>query len=306
MDSLIIRLLMLIMSLVVTAIVGHYRHRGISYGDPITFCILCPFFILSLLYEWKNKFELVKQCALAAPFATLLSIVVKVVGFDMDTSIYAGIIIFLFLVMKTDNWKRHFFITSMTALVFTFLFAYLQQHLRHGDLSEYRAYIIFGLGWPFGAFYVAYLGAIRPQKTIELRPLLRKASKFAGATFLLLTLFLISHKLCRHYRLGLAISFTISVLLSLGFLGGCYWFKINLSDSSVSNKNNEITNKKFLDELKKRFYVFRGKNEKTDKVGKCEFCGRPICSSDVSHAIKDHTICEQCYKKIEEEKARIT
>jgi ribosome-binding protein aMBF1 (putative translation factor) len=54
------------------------------------------------------------------------------------------------------------------------------------------------------------------------------------------------------------------------------------------------------------FYVFRGKDEKTDKAGKCEFCGRSICSSEVSHAIKGHTVCGQCYKKIEERKGRIT
>jgi hypothetical protein len=98
----------------------------------------------------------------------------------------------------------------------------------------------------------------------------------------------------------------ICVLLSLCLLGFCYRFKISLSDSCVSNKNNEITNKKFIDKLKSRFYLFRCKDEKTGKTGKCAFCGRSICSSEVSHTIKEHTVCGQCYKKIEEEKARIT
>lgn len=220
----------------------------------------------------------------------------------MRFSIYAGILIFLFLVIKAGNWKQHFFITLMTAVIFTFLLAYL----RHGDLNEYKVYVIFGFAWPFGIFYTAYLCAVDSQKAIELRPLLRKAIKFAGATFLLLSLFLISHNLCRHYQISFAISFTISVLLSLCFLGVCYRFKISLSDSSVSNKNNEITNKKFIDKLKKRFYVFRGEYEKTNRAGKCEFCGRSICSSEVSYAIKGHTVCGQCYKKIEDEKERIT
>ena len=55
-----------------------------------------------------------------------------------------------------------------------------------------------------------------------------------------------------------------------------------------------------------RFYLFGGKDDKTDKAEKCAFCGRSIHSFEVSHAIKDHAVCEQCYKKIEEEKARIT
>jgi len=53
-------------------------------------------------------------------------------------------------------------------------------------------------------------------------------------------------------------------------------------------------------------YVFRGKNEKTDKSGKCAFCGRSVYSSGAPHAIKDHVVCGLCYKRIEEEKAKIT
>lgn len=53
-------------------------------------------------------------------------------------------------------------------------------------------------------------------------------------------------------------------------------------------------------------YVFRGKDEKTDKSQKCAFCGGAIYNSGVPHTIKDHVVCGQCYKKIEEEKAKIT
>jgi len=53
-------------------------------------------------------------------------------------------------------------------------------------------------------------------------------------------------------------------------------------------------------------YVFRDKNGKPAKSEKCAFCGGSIYSSGVSHAIKDRIVCGQCYKKIEEEKAKIT
>jgi len=52
-------------------------------------------------------------------------------------------------------------------------------------------------------------------------------------------------------------------------------------------------------------YVFRDKVGKTAKSDKCAFCGRSIYSSGVPHAIKDRVVCGQCYKKIEEEKAKI-
>jgi len=53
-------------------------------------------------------------------------------------------------------------------------------------------------------------------------------------------------------------------------------------------------------------YVFRDKDGKAAKSDKCAFCGRSIYSSGVSHAIKDRIVCGQCYKKIEEEKAKTT
>lgn len=67
-----IKLLMLIVALVVTAIVGLYRHRGIQMDDPIAFGITCSFFILFLLYEWKNKVELIKRCILATLFCAVM------------------------------------------------------------------------------------------------------------------------------------------------------------------------------------------------------------------------------------------
>lgn len=53
-------------------------------------------------------------------------------------------------------------------------------------------------------------------------------------------------------------------------------------------------------------YVFRDKSGKLAELDKCVLCGRSIYSSGVPHAIKDHVVCGQCYKKIEEEKAKTT
>ncbi|MHC4706569.1 MAG: hypothetical protein ACYS8I_05730 [Planctomycetota bacterium] len=279
--GILIRLLILIVVLVVTAIVGHYRHRGIQMDDPIAFGTACSFFIILLLWSWwKEKAEFIKRCILAAPFGPLFFIVSRIIGFDMVLSIYAGIFIFLLLVIKTANWKQHFFITLITAGILTTLVA----SLKHDDRNVYKGYTIFALAFPFVIFYAAYLGAIGLQKTIRLRHIAVKSIVLSGALLLVFTLLLISHFSFRHHRFGFWISFMISVLLSLCLLGFCYRFKISLSDSSVSNKNDE----------------------KTNNAGKCALCGRSIYSSEVSHAVKDRTVCGQCYKKIEQEKARIT
>jgi len=105
---LLIRLLLPTVAILVSIITGH---RG-SYGDPISFGIACSFFIILLLWSWRNKkTDFIKRCILAVPFGPLFFIVSRIIGFDMVLSIYAGILIFLFLVVKTANWKQHFFIT---------------------------------------------------------------------------------------------------------------------------------------------------------------------------------------------------
>ncbi|MCJ7691945.1 MAG: hypothetical protein MUO22_00825 [Sedimentisphaerales bacterium] len=301
--NVLIRLLMIIVVIVVSAIVGFYRGRGIQMDDPISFGIGFSFFIILLLWSWrKEKAGFIKQCILAVPFGPLFFIVSRIIGFDIVLSIYAGIFIFLLLVIKTANWKQHFFITLITAGILTAFVAYL----KHNEQNLYKGYTIFALAFPFVIFYAAYLGALGSQKTIQLRHLAVTSLMLSGALLLVVTLFLISYFSFRSHRFGFWITFMISVLLSLCLLGFCYHFKIGLSGGSVSNENSEITNKKFIGRLKKVFCVFRDKDEKADKVGKCALCERSIYNSGVSHVIKDHTICEQCYKKIQEEKTRIT
>ena len=275
------KLFSLICILLVIAMVGFYRHLGIPDKSPLTFCTIYLFTAVCMLWQWRKvKTEFVKRCILAAPSALLLTIIFRIVGFETAFSIYVGMILFLFLVIKTDNCKQHFFITLMTAIIFMFLLVYI----KHSALNVYKAYIISAIALPFMVFYIEYLVSINSKKTIEWGLLLLKSAKFTIVLFLSLTLLLLSNRLCRHYDVSSAISFGISVLIALGFLGFCYRFKINLSDSSVSNKTNE----------------------KTKKARKCTLCGRSIHSSELSHAIKDRTVCEHCYKKIQEEKARIT
>lgn len=249
----LIRLLMIIIVLVVNAVVGHYRGRGIQAGDPLAFWISYLFIIVYLLYTWKNKFELVKRCILAAPFAPLSSIVFKVVGFETHFSILVGIGIFLFMVIKIDDWKRHFVITLLAAVPFAFLLVLLRwrDSNEYLEISEYKVYVIFGLTLPFIVFYAAYLSIIDLQKTVVLRPLAVRSLKFTVALILFFSLFVMSEKFCRHYQLGLAISLMISILISLCFVGVCYVFKIGLSESPGSQKDNKIGDEGFLETTKK-------------------------------------------------------
>jgi len=121
-----------------------------------------------------------------------------------------------------------------------------------------RTYILIGCAYIIGvsiiavlAFYQSYCTlSLRSPKSPELRPLILKSIKFAGACLLLLVLFSISMKMCRHYHINFAVSFIISVLLSLCFLGLCYKFKLSPNDLN-KEKSEDNKNKKLLNNQKK-------------------------------------------------------
>ncbi len=92
------------------------------------------------------------------------------------------------------------------------------------------------------AFYESYTQLSRSQKTPEWRPLLVKSIRRAGVCFLLLVVFTISQMVCKHYHAGFVISFMISVLISLSFLGCYRLFNIknpDPSDDSTRKKGKE-------------------------------------------------------------------
>jgi len=104
------------------------------------------------------------------------------------------------------------------------------------------AYIIAGCVIAVLVFYESYYVRSRSQKKPELLPIAVKSVKFAGAIFLLLVVFTASQMLCRHFHIGFWISFMISVLISLCFLGACYLFKIK--NPSFSNDSTKKVKKK--------------------------------------------------------------
>jgi hypothetical protein len=297
--------ILIIAVLAVNVIHVLYRGRLIQAGDPLAVYISCSCCVAFLVYTWKNKFELLKRCILAAPFVPIFAIAFRIAKFETVFSIHGGILIFLFLVVETDNWKRHFFITLMTAAIFIFLLACFPRE----DFNVYKISFISGLSLLLGYAYIAYICTLYSPyslKTIRLRNLAVKSIMFSGIVLSVTTLLLISRFSLRHHRYGFGITVLISVLFALGFLGFCYLFNISFSHIYDSNKNNEIKNKKYINKQRMMSSVFRGKDDKTNNAGKCALCGKSIYNSEESHAIKDHTFCGQCYKKIEEEKTRIT
>jgi uncharacterized membrane protein len=121
-----------------------------------------------------------------------------------------------------------------------------------------RIYIITGCAFFLGgciiaalAFYESYCSrSSHPQKDFEIRSLLAKSAKFAGACILLLVVFTISQMVCRYYNISFVPSFMISVLISLNFLGFCYLFNLKHTsslDDPAGKKGAKYKNKEFQD-----------------------------------------------------------
>ncbi len=75
-----------------------------------------------------------------------------------------------------------------------------------------------------------------------MRQIAMKSVKWAGALLLLLIVFTTSQILCKHFHIGFWVSFGVSVLISLGFLGCCFLFNVkhpSSLDDSAEKKDTE-------------------------------------------------------------------
>lgn len=282
-EALVIRSLMMIAVVMIGTIVGFVRHRGIQVDEPLAFGISCSLFLLFLLWEWRNnKFEFIKRFALAVPLAIVPAIVGSIVG-DIKLSVSAGILTILFLLLKTDYWKRHCLITLTVALIFTFLLASIQQELvKRENWNLYKVNIIFVLGLIIGSFYAASLAAINSTNLKAAHPVAIKLLIFVGLSFLACALVLINHIVCTRCHISFAVSFGISVLIALAFWWACRLLKISniaLPDTAQTAAKRPI------------------------RPDECECCGKTGIPQELLFKISSgQRVCAVCLKEMEQQR----
>lgn len=209
----IVRLSLPLVALLVGLMIGN---RG-SYGDPITFWIIFSFAFVGIAWLWrKNKIGFVKRSFLALPFALIPPIILKCVGFGTTFSFQIGMFTFLALVVKADNWKQHFSISLIMAVLFVFFVTFLREGEQGGALGGHGIYFIFAFAVFPLLFYVVYLGSVVSSKEINLYSLLKYSLKLSGAIFALA--FFVSLELCMYFDLSFIISLIISILISVVFV----------------------------------------------------------------------------------------
>jgi hypothetical protein len=275
MDAAKSKLLWLVELLILTAICGIYRYFGIPAKSLPTVFTIYLVVAVPMLWSWRNaKTELIKRCILAVPFVISLIIIGKLFGFGTLFSVYIGMLLLLCLLIKTDNWKLHLIITFTTSLVLTFLNVYLG----YGAPTQYKPFIISAVAIPIGTFYLAYLSAIVSKEPVKFRRLFANSIKFAIALLSMLYLLVLSWQLCRHYNISFAISFGISALIALGFLGFCRLFNIKHPAASDIQESN----------LKK-----------TKRTNECECCGKAGLPQELLFKIDSgQRVCADCLKNM--------
>lgn len=106
-------------------------YHGIDYfGDPIVGWIILLIFIGNSLYDWKNKREFLKRCALALPFALLTVLLLRWFGVVAisDPSSWPwvfGVLMFIVLTAGKENLKQFFVIRLVIGTILISLLAIL-------------------------------------------------------------------------------------------------------------------------------------------------------------------------------------
>ena len=213
--AIILRLSLPLIVLLVSLIIGN---RG-SYGDSVTFWIVFVFAFVGIVWLWrKNKTEFVKRIILAFPFALIPPVILKCFGWGTTFSFHIGMFTFLALVVKSDNWKQHFSISLIMALLFVFFVIFLREVEQVGALSRYWVYLVFAFAlFPF-LFYIVYLGSAVSNKEINLYSILKYSLKLSAVISAFALAFFLSLELSMYFNLSLIISLVISISISIIFL----------------------------------------------------------------------------------------
>jgi len=226
--------IIIIVTIGIMQCLGH----GFSAGDPRLLWLAVPLLLLYTIDSWRDKKELIRRFGLALPFALLFIILAKVEGFNWLLSLLAGGLLLEAMVTKTNHWKWHFIVTLICAMLL-FISAVT---LKRVELKFLNIYVLMGCAFGVIVFYQSYITRLtRTEKYPDLQALSVDSVKLAIVYFVALSFLTVSHILCRQHHISFVISFAISVLIALSFLGLCKLFNIkNPACSGRTKKKNGL------------------------------------------------------------------
>jgi hypothetical protein len=213
--------------------VEHTILSDVRYGDPtriwVMICVTVILWFSYMLYLWRADLAgFLKRVLIAIPFALIFAIFVIIVTRTLAISVFA-LSVYLFLLYKTPSWKQHFSVTlilaSILAVALKFSYAVLDSLITK-EMSIYRNFFPMASIVFIGFFYGLYLLKVKDGETVDLRAVLIRTLKSAGAFCLYFAVWLTLQEFSKRYRISLSINLIVSGVLTIVFLVICYLFDL--------------------------------------------------------------------------------
>jgi hypothetical protein len=236
-------LLLRVVLFALIAVAGLLTGRNIQIGEPLSVAITGTFIYIVLLWEWRDNLpEFFKRCILAIPFAIIPAITGTLIGFTTRNGCILGGVTFLLLILKTRLWKRHFLISVVASIIFTFFFAIMRfQKLHPGAQNLGKLVAIFGLALIFAGLYFSYLCVVNSRDLKAAYPFTMKLLPFLGVSYVAFILVFINQIASERYHINFAVSFSISVLIAIAFWWVCKILKLNVPVPNNGQNSPKVT-----------------------------------------------------------------
>ena len=260
-----------------------------SFGDPLNKWIFLLIWIIYSIWSWKDKRELFKRYVLALPFSLLTVVLLSLTVLDLSSSSGMGVLMFILLTIGKENSKQYFVVRLVTGAILISLLAILITLIKNTmgmplnespkSMKIYTAFVVTGLVIAALVFYETYCTlSSRSEKVSKWRPVIVRSVMFAGAISLFFAVFIISDNLCERFNIGFWISFAISVLIALGFLGVCKLFNVKHPVS---------------------YHVSKTTINKINQADVCGCCGKTGIQQEFLFKIDSgQRLCADCLKKM--------
>jgi hypothetical protein len=238
------------------------------------------------LYLWKfNLPAFLKRLSISIPFATMFSVFIAVLGYDLYLSTLAGMFCSIMLLLRTTNWKKHFIVTLVSSCASSILGTL---HLYRSGLGIISYATFFGF-MLINSFLLLYLAKIvKDGKIPNLKDLFIRSLKFSCALSLLLCIYLVlNFNLYNRLELSFPVQLLANTLLSILFVAVTYKFDLFLFKQKDIKRNI----------LGVWGNALNGLKGKTRSISICECCGKALPRELLFKNDSDKWVCAVCLRK---------
>ncbi len=261
--------IILVIAIVAVNIIIKITVHPPGVNNPIYYrsgaCIVGIYLLGHVLYAWKsNLSELFKRALFAVPFALIFSVLAYFVWGKYFWSIMLGAILFLFLLLKAQNWKQHFFVILIPAYLCLPFLKYLWMPFPESQNMMYlysRSVLIFSGFIILYSFTAHYLTKLEQTESPDLKNIFIRSMKFNIAVILSFFSYLLVDYISNQLHVDFTVQLSVNILLSILYLAIFYRYDLFLDENSGRlKKENKI--KKLENELHEFYMNERQKLQK--------------------------------------------